>query len=95
MEEQLKPDHYKAGNMDVIAFCHYHEISFCRGNIIKYVTRAGKKKSDNINKELEDLEKAKVYIEREIEFIKNKRKPLSQYTKDELATLDYRNSSTK
>ena len=67
MEESLKPDHYKAGNMDVIAFCHHHEISFCRGNIIKYVTRAGKKKSDNPQKELEDLKEARVYLDREIE----------------------------
>lgn len=65
--EQLLPDHYKAGKMDVIAFCHHHDISFCRGNIIKYVTRAGKKKSDNPLKEIEDLKKAKVYLDREIE----------------------------
>ena len=64
--EQLLPDHYKAGNMDVISFCHHHDISFCRGNIIKYVTRAGKKKSDNPLKEIEDLKKAKVYLDREI-----------------------------
>ena len=64
--EQLHPDHYKAGNMDVIAFCHHHSIDFCRGNIIKYVTRAGKKKSDNPLKEIEDLKKAKVYLDREI-----------------------------
>ena len=72
MQEQLKPDHYKAGSMDVIAFCHHHEISFCRGNIIKYVTRAGKKKSDNPQKELEDLKKAKVYLDREIERLESK-----------------------
>lgn len=67
MEEQLKPDHYKAGSFDVIAFCQFHEINFSRGNIIKYVTRAGKKKSTNPLKELEDLKKAQVYLQREIE----------------------------
>lgn len=60
----IKPDHYKAGDHDVIAFCQHHGINFCRGNIIKYVTRAGKK---DLTKELEDLQKAKEYLEREIE----------------------------
>lgn len=64
--EQLHPDHYKAGKLDVIDFCHHHDVNFCRGNIIKYVTRAGKKKSDNPLKEIEDLKKAKVYLDREI-----------------------------
>ena len=41
---------------------------FCRGNIIKYVIRAGKKKD-----ELQDLLKAQDYLNREIELIrKNK-----------------------
>ena len=39
----IKPDYYKAGEMDVIAFCQYHDIPFDLGNVIKYVTRAGKK----------------------------------------------------
>jgi hypothetical protein len=39
---------------------------FNRGNIIKYVCRAGKK--DN---ELKDLEKAADYLKREIEYIRN------------------------
>ena len=37
-------------------------------NVVKYVARAGKKDSD---KELQDLEKAKWYLERRIERIKN------------------------
>jgi hypothetical protein len=72
--EQLLPDHYKAGKMDVIDFCQHHDINFSRGNVIKYVTRAGKKKSDNPNKELEDLKKAMVYLEREIEMLEPKKK---------------------
>lgn len=59
----IKPAHYKAGSQDVIAFCQHHDINFARGNVIKYVTRAGKKNPD---KELEDLNKAKEYLEREI-----------------------------
>ena len=68
MKNELRPDHYKAGKGDVIDFCHNHDLNFTRGNIIKYVTRAGKKNKD---KELEDLNKAKVYLEREIERITN------------------------
>jgi hypothetical protein len=37
-------------------------------NVVKYVARAGKKDSD---KELQDLEKAKWYLERRIERVKN------------------------
>lgn len=60
----IKPNHYKAGNFDVIAFCFEHDLDFATGNIIKYVTRAGKKNKD---KTLEDLLKAKEYLERKIE----------------------------
>ena len=42
-------------------------LGFNRGNVIKYVSRAGRK--DN---ELEDLEKALWYLEREIDNLKNK-----------------------
>lgn len=72
MEEQLHPDHYKAGKLDVIDFCSHHEINFNRGNAIKYLTRAGKKKSDNHLKEIEDLKKARVYLDREIQFLLEK-----------------------
>lgn len=70
MSSAIKPNHYKAGQQDVIAFCRHHEINFNRGNVIKYVTRAGKK---NVETELEDLVKAKEYLEREIEYIKKPR----------------------
>ena len=63
----IKPNHYKAGNFDVIAFCFEHDLDFATGNIIKYVTRAGKKNKD---KTLEDLLKAKEYLERKIERVK-------------------------
>ena len=62
----IKPDYYKAGEMDVIAFCQYHDIQFDLGNVIKYVTRAGKKYPE---KELEDLMKAHEYLERRIQYV--------------------------
>ena len=63
----IKPSHYKAGEFDVIAFCQLHDINFDLGNVIKYVTRAGKKEN---NSELQDLNKAMEYLKRRIEFIK-------------------------
>lgn len=47
---------------DVIDFIKDYNLNFNRGNIIKYLARAGKK--DN---ELQDLRKALDYLEREIE----------------------------
>lgn len=39
-------------------------LSFCAGNVVKYVCRAGRKDPD---KHVEDLEKARWYLDREIE----------------------------
>lgn len=63
------PDHYSSNkDYDLIDVIGDYKLNFNRGNIIKYIFRAGKK-SD----ELDDLKKAKDYLEREIEiFIKNK-----------------------
>jgi hypothetical protein len=41
-------------------------LNFNRGNIIKYVSRAGKKEAES---ELKDLEKALYYLEREINLL--------------------------
>lgn len=66
-DNAIKPSHYKSGEFDVIAFCQKHNLSFDVGNVIKYVTRAGKKKD---NSELQDLNKAMEYLKRRIEFVK-------------------------
>lgn len=42
-------------------------LSFCAGNVVKYVCRAGRKDHD---KHVEDLEKARWYIDREIARVK-------------------------
>jgi hypothetical protein len=39
------------------------ELGFCLGNVVKYISRAGKK---NPSKEIEDLKKAAWYLDREI-----------------------------
>lgn len=48
-----------------------HKLNYARGNIIKYVTRAGLK---DASKEVEDLEKARWYLDREIERVKKAKK---------------------
>ena len=61
--------HYENGKgYDVIDFKKDYNLNFNRGNIIKYISRADKK-----NHELMDLLKAKDYLEREIEYVRNTR----------------------
>ena len=55
------PDHYCHG-IKAIDYIESHNMNFNLGNVIKYVTRAGLKSENAI----EDLQKAKWYIEREI-----------------------------
>lgn len=63
------PAHYNKGKIEVIEFIEDQGLGrpFCRGNAIKYLSRAGKK---DPNKEIEDLEKARWYIQREVELIR-------------------------
>lgn len=64
----IKPKYYEnKKKYDVIDVIQDYELNFNRGNIIKYIIRAGKK-----NDETEDLQKAFEYLKREINFIKNK-----------------------
>ena len=57
-------NHYKTDSIDVIDIAKLYNLNFNRGNIVKYICRAGKKDS-----ELNDLLKAQEYIKRELEFI--------------------------
>lgn len=52
---------------DVIDIVKDYSLNFNKGNILKYVIRAGKK-----DDELLDLLKAKDYLDREIEFLRAK-----------------------
>jgi hypothetical protein len=60
--------YYHSGTYEAINVIEAWGLNFCLGNVIKYVARAGRK-TDN---PIEDLEKAKWYIEREIEKLKQK-----------------------
>ena len=58
--------HYKnLKDYDVIDIAKDYDLNFNRGNICKYVIRAGKKED-----ELLDLLKAKDYLEREIKYLR-------------------------
>lgn len=56
------PPHYKAGGIETIDFIEAKDLNYRLGNVVKYVSRAGKKASDPI----QDLEKAAWYLQREI-----------------------------
>jgi len=62
------PKHYDLG-IQPIEVIDKWELDFYLGNVLKYIARAGKK--DNAS-ELEDLEKAKHYLEMKIQKIKEK-----------------------
>ena len=59
------PAHYNQFPVEVIELTKW--LNFCRGNAVKYLTRAGTKSAE---KEIEDLEKAIWYIQTEIDRIK-------------------------
>ena len=60
--------HYKNNKQyDVIDICKDYNLNFNKGNVCKYIIRAGKK-----DDELLDLLKAVDYLEREIKFIREK-----------------------
>lgn len=75
-DSTINPKHYqsKVGNSEVIDIIEFYNLNFHRGNVLKYVLRAGSKQErgySDIEKEIEDLEKASWYITREIKRIKN------------------------
>jgi len=66
----MTPEYYEGQEgIDVIDCIKILGLNFNTGNILKYLTRTGKKTPDK----LVDLEKAKVYLEREIEYERNRK----------------------
>ena len=61
------PSHYIDGSIEVIDFIEDKKLNYHRGNAVKYLCRAGKK---DPAKEVEDLQKAIWYIDREIRLLK-------------------------
>lgn len=61
------PSHYNRGKIEVIDFIEDQGLSFHLGNVIKYVARAGSK-----GDKLEDLKKARWYLDRYINEVMKK-----------------------
>jgi hypothetical protein len=55
------PPHYTVGGIETIDFIEAKQLGYHLGQVIKYISRAGKKGS-----RLEDLQKARWYLNREI-----------------------------
>lgn len=64
------PKHYNTGKIEVIEYIEDQRLSFHLGNAVKYISRAGKK---DPKKEVEDLDKAIWYLERQKELAIAKR----------------------
>ena len=65
------PAHYTDGKIEVIDFIEDKGLNFHRGNAVKYIARAGKK---DPTKEIEDLKKARWYLDREIDRLEKEKK---------------------
>jgi len=66
-DEYETPKHYDNNkSYDIIDVCKDYSLNFNRGNILKYVVRAGKK-----DDELKDLKKALDYLQREINYLES------------------------
>lgn len=62
------PAHYCFGKYEPVKVIQDWGLSFCCGNVLKYLARAGKKDG---NTKLQDLKKARQYLDFEIEEIEN------------------------
>lgn len=66
MGDQINPSHYRGFSNGAQVVDIAERLNFNRGNAIKYLARAGRKQdADTIT----DLEKAKWYVQREIDRI--------------------------
>lgn len=58
-----RPTHYLTGGVETIDFIEAKGLNYHLGNVVKYVSRAGVKSATT---QVEDLEKARWYLDREI-----------------------------
>lgn len=70
-----RPSHYTEGRkFEPIDVIQDWELSFLLGNVVKYISRAGRKGDD---KELQDLKKARFYLQRQIDQLEESDIPFS------------------
>lgn len=70
--DKINPDHYKGNKngIQAIDIIEIFDLNFSRGNAVKYILRAGRKTEkgyEMVVKEMEDLKKARWYIDREVD----------------------------
>ena len=71
------PDHYQSeGGIEVIDVIESFGLGFCLGNAVKYILRCGKK-----DDAIQELKKAKWYIDREISNIQKEDNATASMTK--------------
>ena len=63
------PSHYTSGRIEVLDAIEEWDLTYGIGNVVKYCARAGKKTDDK----LQDLCKAKFYLDREIDKLQRDR----------------------
>lgn len=74
-DDVQNPQHYTDSKIEVIDYIEDKNLGFCLGNVVKYVSRAGKKHSadkTDKEKEIQDLNKAKWYLDRRIKELEEK-----------------------
>lgn len=59
----IRPEYYNRNGICPLDIIDAFDLNFNKGNVIKYVCRAGKK---DPSKTIEDLKKAREYLDREI-----------------------------
>ena len=69
-EKVNHPAHYNSGKIEVIDAIHDWGLDFCLGNVVKYVARHNHKENS-----LEDLKKAKWYLEYYIAGLEGEEEP--------------------
>ena len=65
------PAHYCDGGIETLDYIIAKKMDFFTGQVCKYISRAGKK---DPGKEIEDLEKARFYLDRKITLLKEAQK---------------------
>ncbi len=72
MEEKVNnPTHYHPGTYEAIKVINAWGLGFSLGNVLKYISRAGRK---NGSSELEDLKKAQWYLNSAIQDLEERQK---------------------
>lgn len=61
MQQNIDPQHYRSGGIQPIEYIDANKLGYYEGNILKYITRYKMKNG------VEDLQKAKWYLERLID----------------------------